>query len=471
MIPSERVIAGCYGATLLTLPWAGLGVLRLLTGRDWGGGLQPSWVFMALAVVLTLGRSLMHGRWRLGRSPTKKIWSISEVRFGTLWAGAVVLSGIGLVIAAPPVALSEALIRFLKQIMQLAIMIVFVVWVARWTRGRRRWVWTARLVVIGALFQAGYGVLQLVDFGGHSAWFGALDRVFTSNPSILSGSGELYLDNAMQHVARLRGTACEPLYLGNYLLLAMPLVQLTGWKRVGRILAAFILFALLFLTWSRGAWLAGLGSLCVGMMVWARCAGQGSWRDRLRRNMGIRYLVLILVGVLVLAYLIPGTMDLPVRRLQQSLSTRDWSNLTRIYSLQAGWRAFLLSPLLGIGWGQFGWHFPVLVEPLGLQSQFSWPVVNNFFLEVLCETGLVGLATLLLWLGGGVRNCWRKLRPADRTDTWLCARSVAVAMAFTGVWLQLLTFSQYNLPHIWVALGLLFACAREAGPERPGVNS
>ena len=40
-----------YGASLVTLPWVGMGVLKLATGRDWGGGLQLSWVFLALAIL------------------------------------------------------------------------------------------------------------------------------------------------------------------------------------------------------------------------------------------------------------------------------------------------------------------------------------------------------------------------------------------------------------------------------------
>ena len=41
--------------------------------------------------------------------------------------------------------------------------------------------------------------------------------------------------------------------------------------------------------------------------------------------------------------------------------------------------------------------------------------------------------------------------------------AVLTAVACAGVWLQLLVFSQYNLPHIWVAPGLVLAAlAQEA---------
>ena len=43
-------------------------------------------------------------------------------------------------------------------------------------------------------------------------------------------------------------------------------------------------------------------------------------------------------------------------------------------------------------------------------------------------------------------------------------------LAVVGIWLQLLTYSQYNLPHVWVAPGLLLAALAEnetrRSPER-----
>jgi len=132
--------------------------------------------------------------------------------------------------------------------------------------------------------------------------------------------------------------------------------------------------------------------------------------------------------------------------------------------MQAGWRTFLVSPLIGVGWGQFAFHFPVLVDPLGLQSQFAWPVVNNFPLQILCETGLAGCAVLVAgtgWLGWKV---WQAVSPQTAVGQDLGVegrlRVVALAAATAGVGSQLMTFSQYNLPHIWVTLGLLAAALR-----------
>ena len=173
----------------------------------------------------------------------------------------------------------------------------------------------------------------------------------------------------------------------------------------------------------------------------------------------------VAAAVLVLGALVGWDRLLyPWQRLVQTFSRHDWSNLTRLYSMQAGWRAFLLSPIVGIGWGQFAFHFPLLVDPLGLQSQFAWPVVNNFPLAILCETGVTGFLVFTLCLGGLAGRIWRQagrpvsVAPGPDRDVMIPATVAAV-----GVLAQLLTFSQWNLPHIWLALGLLLAAT--AGPD------
>ncbi|MCB1183051.1 O-antigen ligase family protein, partial [bacterium] len=212
-------------------------------------------------------------------------------------------------------------------------------------------------------------------------------------------------------------------------------------------------------TWSRGAWLALLGGGMAGLAVGARLAAPVPWRRR-----GRAVLVGGAVGGLAVAAALLIHWDaalLPGRRLLQTFSTVDWSNLTRFYSMQAAWRAFLLSPLLGVGWGQFAFHFPALVDPMGLQAMFTWPVVNNFPLAILCETGLLGAGA---WAWAGGRLARRVDGAAANAPAAIRTELTLLAAANIALWVQLLTFSQYNLPHIWVGLGLLAgaACRRES---------
>ena len=468
----RRAVHLFYGSSLFTLPWIGLGLVSWLTGVDIGAGLQPSWLLLALAVVLVASVQVK----RLGAAAALvDFWSgiPSCWRMGAgLAVLAVLVSGSGLLVARVQEPVWIVGSRYLRQVIQLVVMGFFVLWPALWTRGVSRWSWTIRLLLISALVQAGYGLLQGVSFY-HSNWlYPQLERVFTSNPAILSGSCQLYLGNVFRDVPRLRGTACEPLYLGNYLLMVMPWIWVAGQSGRKRGIAGLVLGLLLLGTWSRGAWLGFLVQAVTGVILVFRvrrvrpgdCSPARIPGSNTTRWLFGSLMVLLLGLGLALG---PEALLMPLERVLQSFSRLDWSNLTRFYSMQAAWRAFSLSPWVGVGWGQFAWHFPVLADPMGLQSQFDWPMVNNFPLQILCETGVLGF---LVFLGSAVglgRAVLLRLHDPDRSTQMV----IPAALAVVGVWTQLLTFSQYNLPHVWVALGLLLAALRDdslpcRGPNR-----
>ena len=464
----------CFAAALLTVPWAGVGTLALVTGRDWGFGLQPSWIFLYVGgTAFFLSRLEKGGRifsslglTGAGSGPGSGAWIFLMAGFAT-----ILISGLGIVLQPSGEPPAGAWMRFGRQVIQWLIMVGFLVWPVWWINTPRRWRLALRWLLAGALFQLVYSLLLGVHYYfplPGAAW---LEGIFTSNPAILSGSSELYLEDAFVQVPRLRGTMCEPLYLGNYLLLVLPWLAWWAVKSPWLRVLLGLMVGLMVLTWSRGAWLAGLGLLIPAgflLAVWRR--GDGSVGLFSQRYRG--FLLFLGLGILVLLALFLWSdwpvFQFPRQRLAQTFSTRDWSNLTRVYSMQAAWRAFLASPVVGVGWGQFSFHFPLLVDPEGLQSQFSWPVVNNFPLKILAETGVLGFLVFLLGVGGVLNRAVRSLfsLPAE----W---RSGILAALFSalGVGLQLLTFSQYNLPHIWLAWGLLLAAL--ARPEalagaRPG---
>ena len=458
----ERAADWFYGGALITLPWIGFGTVRWLTGVDTGAGFQPSYLLLCAALLLQVAARV--GR-RLPLLTPRD--SRSEVCWYAAATAAVVvvvaLSAVGIVkrpgLAPAPVAWA----RYFKQAVQLGVMACFVFYPALWTRTPARWLWTARLLSVGLAIQLIYAVIQAVHFHVPLALFTRLDAVFTSNPAILAGSDELYLDGAFRQIPRLRGTACEPLYLGNYLLLTLPLLWLlrpSRWRLV--LMVAGV--TLLLLTWSRGAYLALATAALVALLLWRRSGLPG----RPRRFTLSVLLVAAVATLLIMVAWGPQAVVLPGQRLLQSFQTGDWSNLTRFYSMQAAWRGFLTSPVYGLGWGQFPFHFAILVDPLGLQSQFTLPVVNNFPLQILCETGIAGavvLATSGLMLLFAV---WRVTGRRDTTETTAYVRRhlvvVLCSTALVGVWSQLTTFSQYNLPHSWVTIGLLLASLAEPAP-------
>jgi O-antigen ligase len=432
-------------AALVALPLAGIGLVTLLTGRDPGAGFQPSYLLMAAAVILAAAavgpRRLLAGWSNAGGWP----WLAA--------VGALSLSAAGLVLAPSLATPQEAWLRYAKQTVQWGVTAVFALHTAWWLqRDDRRWRAAVGALSVGLVLQLLYAAWQAWGFYHPGAAFARTEAVVTSNASILSGSQELYLGRGFVGIPRLRGTICEPLYLGNYLLAVLPWLWAAGRPgRAGKALVGAGL-ALLLLTWSRGAWFAAVLSAVCALVAGARAEVLPPRRRRLRH-------ALIAAAVVAVAVAVTGGEgpSLILRRLRQTFSTEDWSNLTRWYSMQAAWRCFLTAPWTGVGWGQYGFHFPLLVDPMGLQSQFSWPVANNVVLKILGETGAPGLAAFLAGVVALARRTWRALTAAATPVASERLRVVAAAAAVVGVWSQLLTFSQDNLPHIWVALGMLMA--------------
>jgi O-antigen ligase len=282
-----------------------------------------------------------------------------------------------------------------------------------------------------------------------------LDLWLRSNPSIASGSEELYLGHAFVGIARVRGTFPEPLLFGSYLVVATPIAWVVGGSRRGRArawrwLAAAAGLTCLLLTFSRGAYLGAAIVVAVATLEMAR--------GRIPRPSARAGALLVgggFVGVAVAGAMLTGQApwELPgllARRLVQSLADHDMSNLTRLHAWRAAAQMTAEQPITGVGWGGFGFHYFRVAGEVGSGAHFGWPVPNSFPLLIAAETGLVGLC---LW----GRAFWpafcglTRLRGQMSSKQDVLAWGLAVLCSATLA--QGLTFSQWNLPHLWILAG------------------
>ena len=219
---SEHAARWLFRGILVTLPWIGMGAVRCLTGVDTGAGFQPAYILLPPALVAAL----------IAASADRAVRPAPAFR-GRWWPWAlsvavILISWFGLSIAAGAATPAEARLRFLKQLIQYLLMLGYVALPVIMLDRDERWRDVPRWLAAGMLLQLAYGVGQAVHFGHPMEWFAALEGLFTSNPSILAGSEELFLGDAFAGVPRIRGTACEPLYLGNYLLAVAPWLVLAA---------------------------------------------------------------------------------------------------------------------------------------------------------------------------------------------------------------------------------------------------
>jgi O-antigen ligase len=311
-----------------------------------------------------------------------------------------------------------------------------------------QWDTFERVASVGLAIAIGVALVQALGFVVGLPGAEALGRLTSSNPSIAAGSEELYLGHRFVGIPRLRGPMPEPLLFGSYLLAAVPVTAAAamahrGWERNWRAAVAFLGLLALVGTFSRGAWL-GAAATGILLALGVLRGGLGRPHPRTVVFVGLPGLVLLGLGVALLTGLAPWELPgLVLDRLTQSTAGHDMSNLTRFWAWEAAGRMFVDHPLAGVGWGAFGLHF-YAVAPAGAEAaHFGWPVTNNLPLMVLAESGSIGLG---LWVWA-LLPALRALGPGRFSKT-----SYVLAAASAGVLVQSLTFSQWNLPHLWLLL-------------------
>jgi O-antigen ligase len=185
-------------------------------------------------------------------------------------------------------------------------------------------------------------------------------------------------------------------YLGTIfpIALAMTLIPHPGrFRTIAPICMALIGLGI-FLSLSRGAWL-GL-TISLGVMAMA-------WSARARKMVIPMAACIVLVVALAMAGLLPpnisaritsatdnfGVFD--VRTVQ--LTSENFAIVERMAHWQAGWHMFEDHPLTGVGTGNYNANYPdYFVRETFVTSQGH---AHNFYIHMLAENGIVGLAIYL----------------------------------------------------------------------------
>ncbi len=128
------------------------------------------------------------------------------------------------------------------------------------------------------------------------------------------------------------------------------------------------------------------------------------------------------------------------------------SYVERIETFDIAQRIWLDHPWVGIGPGGFGPY--ASFHPLITPSE-GYKIVNNEYIELLAETGILGLCCyILIVLFILIRSlkAWRVGK-----DSFLKTLLVALNIAFLGILVQYNTFSILYIMHIWVTIGLIIS--------------
>ncbi len=215
-------------------------------------------------------------------------------------------------------------------------------------------------------------------------------------------------------------------------------------RRLLYVMASAIVAVGLVLTWSRGAWLGailGLGTLLVVT------SNRRLW-------------VGILAAAAVLAV---ATPVLAPRWQHQSSRLRNVAVTEDPFSRIAVWKVSLRiiadHPVLGTGLGRF---MSAYIRYTGGNPSDALPTAHEIFLNFAVETGLLGLAALLYFLGTGTRTMvrWYKRSPPG---SWQRAMSATALAAFVALMGHQLVDGTVMGVHIAFGLYALLALGAAAG--------
>jgi O-antigen ligase len=458
------VAAGAIGllCALVSTPWAVL--VCALAAFAVVCAISPA---AALAIMLVLAplRALI-----ATESAFRLPLDIGQLAFTGVLASvftARIVRGRGWRIAAPhigrPVGLWPALLGFIA-ITGLTgfTALSFSSWLTEWLK----WVQIALLVLVCGTLRASWRWLLfgLVVAGCVNAVIGLYQ--------FFGGSGALHL-LVNDRFFRAFGTFGQPNPFGGFMGIIAPVAAAMSlgavraawavWQRERRIASAALLeaagygaafgllAAALVASWSRGAWLAFAASLLVVAFAWPRriawgaavvvCAavfGAGAWAggllpasitDRLASAAADTFNITDVRGV--------------------NITPENYAVVERLAHWQAALNMARKYPFLGVGFG----GYEAAYEGFRL---LNWPFplghAHNYYLNLLAETGAVGLAAYLVLGGCAVSVAWRaRAHPSSRAS----AAAVGILGSFAYIAVHSTTDNLY-VNNLFLHIGVLF---------------
>ncbi|MBV8775208.1 MAG: O-antigen ligase family protein [Deltaproteobacteria bacterium] len=236
---------------------------------------------------------------------------------------------------------------------------------------------------------------------------------------------------------RATGTFANPDHLADYLDMVLPLA-LTGFLRpsvlASRRLTMVRLFcggaviltgSSLLLTSSRAGWLGALIGLALLAELWRK-------RQRTSRTPHVpRFPACASLGLLVLSVLLvvgPGGRKQTDLRLGQAVGQS--SIVSRLEPARLSLNMIRDFPMFGTGLGCWPEVFPHYARPPW--SPIFWNATHNDYVQLGCETGLIGFGLVAWFFAGIVIRVWRGTQRLKHEHAVLTAAAVA-ALSAVGV--------------------------------------
>ncbi len=215
--------------------------------------------------------------------------------------------------------------------------------------------------------------------------------------------------------------------------------------------------AVLYLTSSRGGWLGtigGFGALSLTIVLADPKKWLAVWNRLRSKRLAMAGLAFIFIaGVGLFAWVMIRQSNQP---------THGPISTSRGYLWGPAWKAFLRSPIIGVG--PFT-YISLFLQENSVPPTEMFPYAHNIYLDVLSSSGLVGFAAFA-WLGLALaRGLYRRLRSTTGPERSAVAGAAAALGAFAVH--GLFDSVHHTLPTaLWVML-IVLGAAMGTGAARP----
>ncbi|MEK6715238.1 MAG: O-antigen ligase family protein [Candidatus Omnitrophota bacterium] len=281
-----------------------------------------------------------------------------------------------------------------------------------------------------------------------SLLFMGIDGVF----QIITGY-DIFRHRGMFSGCRVNASFINPNDFGSYLITVLPLTLALFFSGVSKNLKVvlsvmfFIIVSLLLLTFSKSAILAFLAAVVF----------LGLYTKK-------RYILFYFIITAILVLVLPLAFKIPLDFTKRILSfASDGGAIDRKYLWAAAWRMFMHFPVFGVGLGTFMQNY----QKFWLRPTTEISYAHNCYLQILAETGIIGLAAFLSFLFIWFRNTLTALFKPSKSFYYFSFVGLS-----TGLIAYLLNSfvdtNFYSLPIatlFWFILGLQQAGARLISDE------
>ncbi|MEM4260706.1 MAG: O-antigen ligase family protein [Candidatus Woesearchaeota archaeon] len=164
-----------------------------------------------------------------------------------------------------------------------------------------------------------------------------------------------------------------------------PFIKTVG-KKILLIISSLTSLTALFLSYTRGSWLAAFAGLVLVVLIFGRFTFY-----KVKNFLKILSMILLPISIIIILNII-GIFNLNIFSERMGLVTSkqiDISSLERLTEWQVGWQVFLANPLLGAGLGYI-YHF----HAVGI-GDLKQIFIHNSYLYVLSKMGLLGLTSII----------------------------------------------------------------------------